>query len=451
MRPLPSLLLLLLGSLAGSVAAQEAPFPESVGTSAAELTPGEAVRLGLEHNRRIQAARADAEGARAAAREVQADRRPAIRLRGDVRHLVGAIPEAEFTLPGVDTTFSILPIPRDQVHSEISIEQPLFQGMRLRNRALAAEHQADAATARVEQEEAEVALAVRMAWWNLYRAMAVRDATEAALARAEAHARDVDNLFQEGVVLRADLLAARTRRSQVGLDALEASNAVRVARLELNRLIGRPLESELRPAPAEVPASVEGELEELTERALADRPGLLALAREVRALEREVGITRGTWLPEISLVGRYVYARPNPLVFADLDRFRGIGEAGVVLRWSLFEGGRRVAGTARAQARLTAAEERLEDARETVAVEVARCYVEAVQAEELLEAAARHREEAEETHRVVQSQFAEGVVLPAQVLEAEQVRRGAESREAEARAEHAIRQAALLAALGRVW
>lgn len=415
------------------------------------MTPEEAVRLGLEHSRLVGAARADAGAARAAFRQVQASRLPAVRVRGDYRRLVGDVPAPDIAIPGFDTTFAIFPIPRDQVHTEISLEQPLFQGGRLRNQARAAEHEAEAAGLLAEQEEADVALGVRSAYWELYRARSGMESVEAALTQMEAHVRDLENLFEEGVILRSELLAALTRRSEVRLDLVEANNAVRVAALELNRLIGLPLDAEVEPVPGADPQPLGGDPERLVQQALEDRPHLRALEERTRALERQVGVARGTWLPEVSLVARYTYARPNPLVLTEMDEFRGIGEAGILLSWSVFEGGRRPAQAAEAQSRLRAAEERLADAREQVDVNVQRRVLETVRADEALAVAREHAEQAEEAFRVISEQFEEGVVLSAQVLEAEQVHRAAQAGRAAAVAQQAVARAALLNALGQVW
>ena len=447
---------LLATALAGGLLANPssgALLAQDVARPLTDLTPREAVQLGLEHNQRIRAAQADADGALAAFHQARASRLPSVRIRGDYRRLVGDLPDPQLGIPDFDPGFALFRIPRDQIHTELSLEQPLFQGGALRNRALAAEHEADAAMFLADQERTDMALAVRTAYWGLYRALAVEAAAEAALEQMEAHVDHLENLLEEGVILRSDLLAARTRRSEVRLDGVEAANAVRVARLELNRLIGLPLDEEFRLVSDEIdPAFQAGvELGELVERALAGSPQLRAMAERARALDRRVGETRGAWLPQISLVARYTYARPNPLVFTEMDEFRALGEAGVLLSWSVFEGGRRPAQTAQARAQVRAAEARLTDAREEVAVRVRRQHLEALHAQEALAVAVEHAEEAEETFRVVQEQFEEGVILSAQVLEAEQVHRSAQARHAAAEAALAIAQAALLHALGDVW
>src|SRR5690625_7344926 len=96
-------------------------------------------------------------------------------------------------------------------------------------------------------------------------------------------------------------------------------------------------------------------MDNLVESAYEQQPGLLALSEQVSAHQAEVRAIQGGWLPEVSLVGRYMSARPNQYFFAEQDQFRGRWEAGVALRWNIWAGGQRRSETRRAKARLRSA------------------------------------------------------------------------------------------------
>src|SRR5690606_31631476 len=104
---------------------------------------------------------------------------------------------------------------------------------------------------------------------------------------------------------------AQTRRSEVLLENVEARNAVRVARLELNRLAGLPLDAEVRPTAEVTVEPLPDDAAVLVARAQEAQPTLDALGAQVDALKAQVDATRGAWLPEVALAGRYIYARPN--------------------------------------------------------------------------------------------------------------------------------------------
>jgi outer membrane protein len=415
---------------------------------AVELTVTEAVERGLERNVRLAASRAAAEEAEAALRQARGGRLPTLQATGSATRLWN-VPDVAIDFPGFDPDLAFFEIPRNQVYSELSLEQPLFTGLRLHNQVRAAASRAEAASLLASQDEADVAFEIRAAFAGLQQTLAVREAAGAALLAVEEHVRRVQSLLAEGAVLRMDLLAAQTRRSEVQLDVLDAENAVRVARLELNRLIGLPLATEVV-ASGEAAPLAPADLGGLVTAAAETRPQLVALAEQVRAFEAEAAASRGAWLPEVGAVGRYVYARPSPVNILQQDEFHGHWEVGLTARWRILDFGR-PAATAGAQARLAAARARLADAEQTVAVEVTRRYLEAQRAIEAVEVATQHVAEAEESFQVVQAQFAEGAALPAQVLEAEQVLRAAQARLAGAAASQDVAHAAVLNVVGRVW
>ena len=255
--------------------------------------------------------------------------------------------------------------------------------------------------------------------------------------------------FRKEVVVRRtkfDLKKARDRAHVlVGL-AVAVANIDEIIRLIRNA--PDPATAREQPDPLE---PLEGDVEELVNRAVEARPGLEALDARVAALNAQVDASQGAWLPDIALTGRYIYARPNQYFFTERNAFKGTWEAGVVMRWSPWDGGAKLADTRQAQAQLEAARAQLASARDRVAVEVTRQHLEAQRAAEAVVVARQNVDGAEEALRVVRRQYAEGAALSAQVLDAEQALRRAEARSAQALADRAIARAALLNALGRVW
>jgi outer membrane protein len=266
-----------------------------------------------------------------------------------------------------------------------------------------------------------------------------------------AHVGDVRRRFEEGVALRSELLAAQTRLSEVALQRLEAENAVRVARLELNQRIGLPLGETVQPVRTVGVEPLVVGLDALAERAVAARPDVRAMVSQVGALRAQLSAVQGGRLPDLAFTSRYIYARPNPYVFTDQQAFWGTWEAGLALQWSPWEGGAQTARERQARERLRSGEARLELAREQVMVEVARQYLEAERATGAVAVAAEGVQQAEESLRVTREQYNEGIVLSAQVLEAEQAYRAAQARHTRALAEYAIGRAALLHVSGEVW
>ena len=419
--------------------------------TAETLTVEESVERGLEVNFRLHAASADAEAAEATYRMSRAARLPAIRSQASYMRLSDNIPSVDFVFPGTDTPVTLLPFERNQFYSEVSLEQPLFTGGRLNSQIDAAEHQAEAVRFMEKQEQSDVAFEIRQAYWNLYRALAIREALETAVARVDEHLRDVRNRIEEGTALRSDLLSAETRRSEVLLDRVDAQSELRIARLVLNRLIGLPADAETDVVDPAGISPVSYDMDTLLESAYYQQPGLQALSEQVSAHQSDVRAIQGGWLPEVSLVGRYVYARPNQYFFAEQDQFRGTWEAGVALRWNIWSGGQRLSEASRARALLRSAEAGMAEMKHQINIEVARRYLELERSAEAVDVAAAGVRTAEEAFRSAQMQYQEGVALAVQVLDAEDAYRSAQARYAAAVADQEIARASIWNALGQIW
>lgn len=361
------------------------------------------------------------------------------------------IPEIDFSLPGFDSTFTLAPVELNRYYSELSVEQPLFTGGRLHNQIQAAEHEGDAAALEADQARVDLAFEIRRAYWQLYQALAGRDAVRASLAQVEAHLQDVRNQREAGAALEGDVLTAQTRRSEVMLERVDAESAVRTTRLELNRLTGLPLDAEVVPTGTVSMEAALGDVEALIDQALDRHPRLEAWREQIAALEARVDAAQGGWFPEVLLNGRYVYARPNDYFFTERSEFKGTWEAGAMLRWTIWDGGRRAAETDVARARLANAAARLESSRRSVAVDVMRGHLQIEHAAEAVEVAAQNVRQAEEAYRVMQRVYDEGAALSADLLDAEQALSAARSRHVRALADLAVARAALKHALGQIW
>lgn len=423
----------------------------AIGQSFDKLTVDESVAMGLQHSFQLRAARADTEEAAAAHQRARADRRPALQGEASYTRLSGNIPSVDFTVPGMDTTFTLLPVELNRFYSELSLHQPIYNGGRRNKQIEAASHMADAAKLMEAQAQSDIAFEIRQAYWNLYRATEEEKAVEIALAMVEEHLQEVRNRFEEGVLLKTDLLRAEVRHSEVLLEEVEARSNVRMARLNFNRLTGLPRDAKpLLVEPAEK-APERYVKADLVEHALMEKPSLHAHTKQVLAQEAELGIFKNEGIPEINLVGRYIYARPNQYFFAEQDHFRRTWEAGVAMRWNIWSGGRRQSEVNQAEARLQSAEANLADLEERIIMEVERDYLELERSEAAMVAAAANLEVSEAAFQMARHQFGEGVVLSSQVLDTEYSYRLAKARYVGAVSDYEIAKAAILNALGQIW
>jgi outer membrane protein TolC len=416
------------------------------------LTADQCVQIGLESNRSVQASRAQIAAAEARHWETQTARLPQIQGQGQYQRL-SDIPEFDIPFPlpddpGLSESITIAPAILNRYTLQASVQQPLFTGLRLTNQVRAAGHEEAAARHEAEATEGEVAYRIREAYWQLHNALAARAVVAKALEQAEAQLADVQNRRAQGMALESDVLAVQARRSEIRLQQLDAADAVRVARLNLNYQMGVPLDTRIEPTGSVNVRPLADSLSTLTARALQQQPELQALDETAQALDASVGMARAGWFPDVRLQGTYYYARPNPFIVPQDDAFAGTWEVGVALSMDLWTWGRTRAQVDRAHAERRQAEAQRDDLREAVRLDVTQQVLAVRRAIEAVQVTEQGRQEAEAAYRNLQARFQQGAALTTELLAAEATFRRAELRHAEARADYAIARAALRRALG---
>jgi outer membrane protein TolC len=431
----------------GTADAQDVPAPP---VETDTFTVREAVRHAVRHNRALQAARQAVPRAVADLQAAQSRRFPVVEGRADYRRLSENV-DYSVDLPGLPSgseTVTFAPALLDRYTFQARIEQPLFSGFRTQRAVEAARHRTQAARSGAEAKEADVAYRVQAAYWRLYETKARRGAAAQAFRQIDRQLTDMRNRRAAGTVTESDVLRVEARRAALRLERMQAAHAVNQARLSLNEVMGRPGDAPVAIDDTVTLAPVPPDAATLVDQALQQHPQLARLRQQQQAFDAEVGQARAGWYPQVHLLGSYLYARPNERLFPFEDEFAGTWEAGITASWSLSTGGRTAARSERAEARRTQATYEREHARQQVAAEVRRQRLAVLQSREAVAAAAVAVNSARSAYASVRSRFQAGMVVTADLLDAERSLRQAQARLAEAQAAYATARAALDRALG---
>jgi len=418
------------------------------------LSADETVKLGLENNRQLKASEYQARAAGAAYRETRRQMLPSITGQGQYLRLSSNIPDFEFSLPPElfpsqsDQVF-IAPAILNRYDMRLIIQQPLFNGNRLRNTTQAAEHRSTAALQSLRANETEMAYRIREAYWGLYRARGMQQVIETALNQVQSQLDIIQKMRDRGMALESDVLAVQARRSEVQLQQLDVEKAIKLNRLNLNYLAGLPLETQIRQTDSVVVHPLTNDLGTLTSLALQKRPDLGALSSEVKATQAEVQTAQSRWFPQINLMGQYNYARPNAYIVPQEDVFTGTWEAGISVSMNLWSWGITHQRVQQAKYRARQRESQFNDFKESVRVEVRQQVLELERALKSVSVAQEGVREARSAFNVMQQRFRQGMALTAELLDAELTYRQAELRHVQALTDYAIARAALTRSIGQ--
>ena len=188
-------------------------------------------------------------------------------------------------------------------HASLGVEQRLFDGGRQRSAVTAASLQRDIAATTTDQAVATLVLATTQTFGRVIAAEAAREAAEAGLAAAQEDLARAERRRDAGLVTDADVLGLVVHVADLRQRSIQARGDSAIARAELNRLMGAPIDREFRIVE---PTTVEGVVGEtlnvaaLLAEADAARPELrrAAASEQLAAVSRRQA--RAALVPQVA-------------------------------------------------------------------------------------------------------------------------------------------------------
>ncbi len=383
------------------------------GTQAESLS--EAWAMALQSDAALAAARSDRQAAEADQSAAQRQRWPALDLNGTYTQFDHA--------PNLDIATSAgqleAPIWRHDGYSlaGADVSVPIWTSGKISGAIGAAAAGARGATAQEVRSTSDLKLAVAESYVAVFRARRALKVAESNVTSLEAHANDVQVMYDKQAVARSDVLAAQVALANATQQRLRAANALRLATAAYNRWVGQPLDRapDLDEPSAPLNATAEP-LDQLIAQAVEHRPELAAVRAQQEGLEQAARSERAQGLPQVVLHAGY-----NHLDNQILDR-ENFASVGIGFQWRLFDSGQLRARTSALQSRARAAEQRLADLRSQVRLDVETAFYNREEAAARIHAAAAAVAQAEENVRIAEELYGSGLGTNNQVLDAETLR-----------------------------
>ena len=331
----------------------------------------------------------------------------------------------------------------DNLRLGVSAEQSVWDGGATRARVQAARLGVE--LARVGQVGARqgLAMAATQAYGGVLQAEATVATAVAALEAADADLRRARDRRDAGLVTDADVLAVEVHRAAVDEARLRAGLAVDLARAELNRVMGEPLETTfvLAPVADPEPATL-APVAALESTALEQRPEVRQARLMVDLAGAQVAEARASFMPQVVAQAGW---EANGSRWGDRA---GSWVVGAGVRLNLFRGladKARVAELDATSRRRTLERERAESA-VRLDVRAARARLESAHARHLL--ARTVVQQAAERQRIVRDRYEQGLTDVTSLLRAAEAAMQAQEQRIRARVDVLVETAALQRALG---
>ncbi len=347
--------------------------------------------------------------------------------------------EADFALDALNHPDAL-----DNFRLAVGAEQSIYDGGATRARVRAAELGVALAASGTVGVRQALAVAATRAYGAVLQADASRQAAVAALEAADADLKRTADRRDAGLVTDADVLAVEVHRAVVEEGRLRATLAADLARADLNRVMGEPLDAQFTLAP--VPPTIADALPPLPAleaEALAQRPELQQARLAVDLAGTHVDEARSGYLPQVFAQAGW---EANGGSWSDRAGSWGVA-AGV--RMNLFRG---FADKARlAEANEAARRRGLERERAETGVRLeVRGAVSRLESARAREALARSLvAQATERQRIVRDRYEQGLADVTALLRAAEAVVQAQEQQLRARVDVLVDAAGLERALGR--
>jgi outer membrane protein TolC len=266
------------------------------------------------------------------------------------------------------------------IQPELTLQYLLFDFGKRGARVNAALAEKIAAGANFVQANQDVAFRVATAYYRLLTAQERLEATRETLKTAQTTQDAAETQLANGRSTLPDVLNARSETAQAAYDMESADGDEKISRVNLAEEVGAEPSPEVTidaMANAPLPDSLTVSIEDLIDRAVADRPDLAAQAAEIRAAEQRIRAAKSEYLPSVGLSasGAQTSIWPSPDAGALGHANEPTWTADVGLRWRLFDGGARRNELAAAQSKKREAQDELTEKRDQATREVWSAYI----------------------------------------------------------------------------
>lgn len=419
----------------GGVSAQEA----------AQLDLEQCRTLALEHNRKVQMAQLDAVASDYLVKSAKTKYLPRIDFVGGwVNPGDRALQPFAFNfdvpglLPqGLAMPMDFLSVAPEQIFTGgFVLRQPIFLGTKIVQANKIASSLSNIAHEEVILKQADVIGRVDTAYWRVISVQEKVQLAKAYKALLDRLANDLENIYQEGIITRNELLRVQVKQNEVALSLVKAENGLQLSRMALAQLLGMDEANLVLSSAVISEQELIPRLELLAEQKGDQRVEIAMLNDKLKSTQALKAMVKSQFLPNVFLTAGYVWATPN-IYKGSQHNFGGDWAIGIGVRVPLFTWGDRIYQTRMAEQKVQQAKLELAEAQELIALQIKRDQFQYSEALKKIELTKLSVQQAAENLRVVQNTLDEGMKSTKDILEAQAMWERASSDNIDARIEAA--------------
>ena len=410
------------------------------------LTLEDSIRLALSQNPYHLAAEERVEAAKSKIREAAANFFPSLNAQG-LNTLDEKVFELELPsfIPGEPPQKVAMDFTRDYQFS-LSVSLPLFTGGRLLSGFKQAKYNFQSTEEGARQSRHLTVFNTKRAFYGYLLAQKFVKVAEEAVEVAEKHLKNVKSLYEVGMASKFDLLRSEVQLANLKPQLIRSRNNLRIAELSLKTLLGLDLDKPIGVEGALKYEPIEPDLETVLTTAMQNRPEINQMKYQKQIANEMLKISRAEYFPTIALSGAYNFWA-DKLNFQK-DTWQSYYSVNLVFSIPIFNGFATSAKVAQSKAMIREIELSQKGLRDTVRFEVRQAILKLEEAKESLLSQEKNVEQAQESLRIAELNFTEGLITTLDVSSVQVALSQAKTNYSQALYDYAISKAELDNAMG---
>jgi outer membrane protein TolC len=298
----------------------------------------------------------------------------------------------------------------------------------------------------VRQSRQNVIYNTKRAFYGILLARKFVDAAREAVDVAEKLHKNIEVQYEVGLASKFDLLRSEVQVANLKPQLIRAENNLKVAKLNLKNILGMDqsqpveVEGELTYQP------VDPELESALETAMKNRPELKQFRLQKKVAGEAVNIARSSGLPSVSISGQYNYWA-DQLNFKE-DNWSDFYSLNLMVNIPIFNGLAAHARVAQAKSALKELDFNQKGLVDQIRFEVRQAVLNLEEARQSLMSQEKNVDQAQESLRIAELNYKEGMVTVLDVQQAQTALAQAKTNYSQALYDYVVAQAELQKAMG---
>ena len=298
--------------------------------------------------------------------------------------------------------------------NSLTASLPIFTGGKLSGQIQKAKANFKYNEIGVQRTYNEMRSTVTSGYFDMLQADNMQKLSAESVTRLEDHLKNVQAQYDVGVVAKADVLRSQVELADAKQDLIKAENQYQLAEASLNRIVGLPMDTNLKLDNILVYTAYDRTMEDCLAYAAEHRPELEQAKQNVEAYKGALKVARSGHMPQVAASASQSWSDTNwP---GDENGNWGVG---VSVEMNVFDTGVTLSKIHGAEADLKNAEETYRDTVDSVNLDVRNNYLSLREAEKRIGNTKLAVEQADEDYRIAQLRYMSGVGTNTDVLDAQ--------------------------------